>query len=39
MKTAELFDVSGLVTIVTGAASGIGLAYAEVRSWPTMVRA
>ena len=30
MKTAELFDVRGLVTIVTGAASGIGLAYAEV---------
>jgi NAD(P)-dependent dehydrogenase (short-subunit alcohol dehydrogenase family) len=30
MKTTELFDVRGLVTIVTGAASGIGLAYAEV---------
>lgn len=30
MKTAELFDVRGLVTVVTGAASGIGLAYAEV---------
>jgi NAD(P)-dependent dehydrogenase (short-subunit alcohol dehydrogenase family) len=30
MKAAELFDVRGLVTIVTGAASGIGLAYAEV---------
>ena len=30
MKTAELFDVRGLATIVTGAASGIGLAYAEV---------
>ena len=29
MKTAELFDVRGLVTIVTGAASGIGLAYAK----------
>ena len=29
MKTAELFDVRGLATIVTGAASGIGLAYAE----------
>jgi NAD(P)-dependent dehydrogenase (short-subunit alcohol dehydrogenase family) len=30
MKTAELFDVRGLATIVIGAASGIGLAYAEV---------
>ena len=30
MKAEELFDVRGLVTIVTGAASGIGLAYAEV---------
>ena len=30
MKSAELFDVRGLATIVTGAASGIGLAYAEV---------
>jgi NAD(P)-dependent dehydrogenase (short-subunit alcohol dehydrogenase family) len=29
MKAAQLFDVSGLATIVTGAASGIGLAYAE----------
>src|ERR1700677_1203881 len=29
MKAAKLFDVSGLATIVTGAASGIGLAYAE----------
>lgn len=29
MKIAELFDVAGLVTIVTGGASGIGLAYAE----------
>jgi NAD(P)-dependent dehydrogenase (short-subunit alcohol dehydrogenase family) len=29
MKTAQLFDVSGLATIVTGAASGLGLAYAE----------
>jgi NAD(P)-dependent dehydrogenase (short-subunit alcohol dehydrogenase family) len=29
MKSAELFDVRGLATIVTGAASGIGLAYAE----------
>ena len=30
MKAAQLFDVSGLATIVTGAASGIGFAYAEV---------
>lgn len=30
MKAAELFDVSGLVTIVTGGASGIGLGYCEV---------
>ena len=30
MKAAQLFDVSGLVTIVTGGASGIGLGYAEV---------
>src|SRR5271170_1574009 len=29
MKAAQLFDVRGLATIVTGAASGIGLAYAE----------
>ena len=29
MKTSELFDVKGLATIVTGGASGIGLAYAE----------
>ncbi len=29
MKAATLFDVSGLATIVTGAASGIGLSYAE----------
>jgi NAD(P)-dependent dehydrogenase (short-subunit alcohol dehydrogenase family) len=29
MKAAALFDVSGLVTVVTGGASGIGLAYAE----------
>lgn len=29
MKISELFDVSGLATIVTGAASGIGYAYAE----------
>lgn len=30
MNAATLFDVSGLATIVTGGASGIGLAYAEV---------
>lgn len=30
MKAAVLFDVSGLATIVTGGASGIGLAYAGV---------
>jgi NAD(P)-dependent dehydrogenase (short-subunit alcohol dehydrogenase family) len=30
MKAAQLFDVRGLATIVTGAASGIGHAYAEV---------
>lgn len=30
MKAAELFEVSGLATVVTGGASGIGLAYAEV---------
>ncbi|MDP9052179.1 MAG: SDR family oxidoreductase [Acidobacteriota bacterium] len=30
MKAAEIFDVQGLATIVTGAASGIGLAYSEV---------
>jgi NAD(P)-dependent dehydrogenase (short-subunit alcohol dehydrogenase family) len=29
MKIAQLFDVSGLATIVTGGASGIGLACAE----------
>lgn len=29
MKAEALFDVAGLVTIVTGGASGIGLAYAE----------
>ena len=29
MKSSDLFDVSGLVTIVTGGASGLGLAYAE----------
>ena len=30
MKIEVLFDVSGLATIVTGGASGIGFAYAEV---------
>jgi NAD(P)-dependent dehydrogenase (short-subunit alcohol dehydrogenase family) len=30
MKAAELFDVRGLSVLVTGAASGIGLGYAEV---------
>jgi NAD(P)-dependent dehydrogenase (short-subunit alcohol dehydrogenase family) len=30
MKSTELFDVKGLATVVTGAASGIGLAYSEV---------
>jgi NAD(P)-dependent dehydrogenase (short-subunit alcohol dehydrogenase family) len=30
MKAAALFDVSGDITIVTGAASGLGLAMAEV---------
>jgi NAD(P)-dependent dehydrogenase (short-subunit alcohol dehydrogenase family) len=29
MKASQLFDVNGLATIVTGAGSGIGLAYAE----------
>ena len=29
MNAAALFDVSGLATVVTGGASGIGLAYAE----------
>src|SRR5690606_6088977 len=32
MKIAQLFDVSGLATVVTGAASGIGLACAEAMS-------
>jgi len=30
MKAAQLFDVTGLVSLVTGGASGIGLGYAEV---------
>lgn len=30
MKQAELFDIRGHVAFVTGAASGLGLAYAEV---------
>ena len=30
MKAAQLFDVAGLATVVTGGASGIGNAYAEV---------
>src|SRR5690606_6683258 len=30
MKTLDQFDVSGRSALVTGAASGIGLAYAEV---------
>lgn len=30
MKSSELFDVGGRATVVTGGASGIGLAYAEV---------
>jgi NAD(P)-dependent dehydrogenase (short-subunit alcohol dehydrogenase family) len=30
MKVSELFDVSNLSVVVTGAASGIGLGYAEV---------
>jgi NAD(P)-dependent dehydrogenase (short-subunit alcohol dehydrogenase family) len=30
MSAAALFDVSGLATVVTGGASGLGLAYAEV---------
>lgn len=30
MKQAELFDIGGHVAFVTGAASGLGLAYAEV---------
>ncbi|MFM9967959.1 MAG: SDR family NAD(P)-dependent oxidoreductase [Burkholderiales bacterium] len=30
MKASQLFDISGHVALVTGAASGLGLAYAEV---------
>ena len=30
MKQADLFNVKGHVALVTGAASGLGLAYAEV---------
>ena len=30
MKAAELFDLSGHVAVVTGAASGLGLAIAQV---------
>jgi NAD(P)-dependent dehydrogenase (short-subunit alcohol dehydrogenase family) len=30
MKSSALFDIRGLVAFVTGAASGLGLAYAEV---------
>src|SRR5260221_14743215 len=30
MKAAELFDVTGRVAFITGAASGLGLAMAEV---------
>jgi NAD(P)-dependent dehydrogenase (short-subunit alcohol dehydrogenase family) len=30
MKQAELFDIRGFIALVTGAASGLGLAYAEV---------
>jgi NAD(P)-dependent dehydrogenase (short-subunit alcohol dehydrogenase family) len=29
MKIAQLFDVGGLATVVTGAASGLGFAYAQ----------
>jgi len=41
MKAEKIFDVSGRVTIVTGAASGLGLAMAEVMAangaWVTMI--
>jgi NAD(P)-dependent dehydrogenase (short-subunit alcohol dehydrogenase family) len=30
MKQAQLFDIAGHVALVTGAASGLGLAFAEV---------
>ena len=30
MKAQDLFDLRGRVVVITGAASGIGLAYAEV---------
>lgn len=30
MKIQELFDVTGKITVITGGASGIGYAYAEV---------
>ena len=30
MKASQLFDVAGLTAVVTGAASGLGLAYCEV---------
>lgn len=30
MKPIDMFNVKGLTCVVTGAASGIGLAYAEV---------
>jgi NAD(P)-dependent dehydrogenase (short-subunit alcohol dehydrogenase family) len=30
MKAAQLFDVSGRIVVVTGAADGLGLAYSEV---------
>src|SRR5687767_2574620 len=32
MKIAQLFEVSGLATVITGAASGIGFACAEAMS-------
>ena len=33
MRIAELFDVSDLSVVVTGAASGIGLGYAEAMAY------